>query len=171
KPEPKKPESKQQAPIIKDKKKGGLASRVRKLITKKNWVQGSMRRMNAFNNSTLGSRLEKLDLKCFPDNETPNWLTPARLQGLKKLYIRGGQFSDLGQYQDIYEVDDSPIQHKQTWNVEILRLKYLEELKMEWRELQNLFPKMTSLEKVKCPKLTLFPCNERGVWNKESTTT
>ncbi|PWA55403.1 hypothetical protein CTI12_AA428310 [Artemisia annua] len=164
-------ESNQSETAKKDKKKGGLVSRVRKMITKKNWVQGSLRRMNAFNNSTLGSRLEKLDLKCFPHSATPIWLSPASLPGLKKLYIRGGQFSDLGQYQDIDEVDDSPIQHKQTWNVEVLRLKYLDELKMEWTELQTLFPNMASLEKVKCPGLTLFPCNERGVWNKEPTTT
>ncbi|KAI3698025.1 hypothetical protein L6452_31134 [Arctium lappa] len=148
-----------------------LASKMMKLIPRKQWVKGSMRRMNAFNNSTLGSRLEKLDLKCFPDHVTPNWLTPGSLKGLKKLYIRGGQFSDLGQYQDIYEWETSPIPAKDTWNVEVLRLKYLDELKMDWRELQNLFPKMNSLEKVKCPRLTLFPCNEHGVWTKKPTTT
>ncbi|KVI01038.1 hypothetical protein Ccrd_020692, partial [Cynara cardunculus var. scolymus] len=148
-----------------------LASKMMKLIPRKQWVKGSMRRMNAFNNSTLGSRLEKLDLKCFPDHVTPNWLTPGSLKGLKKLYIRGGQFSDLGQYQDIDDLGTSPIPPKETWNVEVLRLKYLDELKMDWRELQTLFPKMNSLEKVKCPRLTLFPCNEHGVWTKKRTTT
>ncbi|XP_071718331.1 uncharacterized protein [Rutidosis leptorrhynchoides] len=155
------------------KKKNNISSRVKKLVRTKTWVQGSMRRMNAFNNSTLGSRLEKLDLKCFPHNVTPNWLTPGSLKGLKKLYIRGGQFSDLGQYQDTLELDDSRVPPKERWNnIEVLRLKYLDELKMEWRELQELFPNMTSLEKVKCPWLTLFPCDSRGLWsNKPSTTT
>nr|GEV24120.1 hypothetical protein [Tanacetum cinerariifolium] len=67
---------------------------------------------------------------------------PCSLKGLKKLYIRGGNFSDLGQYQDIHEWDDSPMD---TWNVEVLRLKYLDEIKMDWRELQTLFPNMASL--------------------------
>nr|XP_043611596.1 uncharacterized protein LOC122583236 [Erigeron canadensis] len=135
------------------------------MCARKKRVQGSMKRMNAFFNSTIGLQLEKLDLKCFPDKRTPSWLTPGSLKGLKKLYIRGGEFSDIGQYQDIYEYNDSlNIPKVETWNVKVLRLKYLNELKMEWGELQKLFPKMTYLEKVKCPKLTLFPCNERGVW-------
>ncbi|KAI3676692.1 hypothetical protein L1987_86305 [Smallanthus sonchifolius] len=143
---------------------------IHEVLTKKKHV-GGMRRMNAFGNSPLGSRLEKLDLKCFPHTYTPNWLTAGNLQGLKKLYIRGGRFSDLGQYKDTVEWDDSAIPPKETWNVEILRLKYLEELNMEWRELHDLFPKLTSLEKVKCPKVTLFPCDEHGVWNKKGTKT
>ncbi|GJU35625.1 disease resistance RPP13-like protein 4 [Tanacetum coccineum] len=153
-----------------NKTKDKPASRVIKQILKKPWVKGSMRRMNAFNNATLGSRLEKLDLKCYPVSVTPNWLTPGSLKGLKKLYIRGGNFSDLSQYQDILEWDDSPIIPPiETWNVEVLRLKYLDEIKMDWRELQTLFPNMTSLEKVKCPRLTLFPCNEQGFWNNKTT--
>ncbi|MFS7987734.1 putative leucine-rich repeat domain superfamily [Helianthus anomalus] len=163
--------SKEKQEVVNDKKQN-LRSRVMRLKSKKTkWVQGTMRRQNAFNNSTLGSRLEKLDLKCFPHRETPNWLTAANLQGLKKLYIRGGHFSDLGQNTDMLEWDDSPTLPKERWNVDTLRLKYLEELNMEWRELQNLFPKLKSLEKVKCPRLTLFPCNEQGVWKKGSSTT
>ncbi|KAM0064943.1 putative leucine-rich repeat domain superfamily, winged helix-like DNA-binding domain superfamily [Helianthus debilis subsp. tardiflorus] len=163
--------SKEKPDVVNDKKQN-LISRVMRLKSKKTkWVQGTMRRQNAFNNSTLGSRLEKLDLKCFPHRETPNWLTAANLQGLKKLYIRGGYFSDLGQNMDMLEWDDAPTLPKERWNVDTLRLKYLEELNMEWRELQNLFPKLKSLEKVKCPRLTLFPCNEQGVWKKGSSTT
>ncbi|KAK1426590.1 hypothetical protein QVD17_15266 [Tagetes erecta] len=152
-------------------KKGNLASKVLGFIPTKTWVQGHMRRKNAFGNTTLGSRLEKLDLKCFPHHETPHWLTVGNLQGLKKLYIRGGNFSDLGQYQDLCQWDESTIVTKETWNVEILRLKYLEKLGMEWKELRGLFPKLTSLEKVKCPRMTLFPCDEHGVWIKKGTTT
>ncbi|KAK9068908.1 hypothetical protein SSX86_013024 [Deinandra increscens subsp. villosa] len=149
-----------------NKKKHSLASKVKKLISKKKRVQGSMRRMNAFSNSTLGARLEKLDLKCFPHtDEAPEWLKPGNLKGLKKLYIRGGGFSDLGQYQEDFQWDEHlPVPPIETWDVEILRLKYLNELKIEWGELQSLFPKLISLEKVKCHRLTLFPCNEHGVW-------
>ncbi|KAI3742954.1 hypothetical protein L1987_60653 [Smallanthus sonchifolius] len=170
--ESKEPETNNSIQEVVNKKKHNLASRVKRLMPRmKQRVGGSIRRMNAFRNSSLGSRLEKLDLKCFPHTCKPAWLTADNLQGLKKLYIRGGRFSDLGQYKDTVQWDDSAIPPKETWNVEILRLKYLEELNMEWRELHDLFPKLTSLEKVKCPKLTLFPCNELGVWNKKGTKT
>ncbi|KAD4585538.1 hypothetical protein E3N88_23139 [Mikania micrantha] len=146
------------------KKKKNLASKIWRPAQKKKRVEGSLTKMNAFGFSTLGTRLEKLDLKCFPYSVTPDWLTAGRLKGLKKLYIRGGNFSDLGQYQDSLQWEDSSVVTKETWNVRILRLKYLDELNMEWRELQNLFPKLASLQKVKCPRLTHFPCNEHGVW-------
>ncbi|KAF5782694.1 putative leucine-rich repeat domain superfamily [Helianthus annuus] len=168
--EPTSDTSKEKQDVVNEKQ--NMGSRVKRCMPKRpKWVQGNLRRQNAFNNSTLGSRLEKLDLKCFPHRETPNWLTAANLQGLRKLYIRGGHFSDLGQNMDMLEWDDSPTLPKERWNVETLRLKYLEELNMEWRELQNLFPKLKTLEKVKCPRLTLFPCNEQGVWKKGSSTT
>ncbi|KAK9068904.1 hypothetical protein SSX86_013020 [Deinandra increscens subsp. villosa] len=152
--------------IINSKKKHNLVSKFVKLITKKKRGQGSTSRGS---NSTLGAQLEKLDLKCFPHvHKAPEWLKPGNLKGLKKLYIRGGGFSDLGQYQDDFQWDEhSPVLPIETWDVEVLRLKYLEELDMEWGELQSLFPKLISLEKVKCPRLTLFPCNEHGVWRSD----
>ncbi|KAL8214045.1 hypothetical protein R6Q57_003494 [Mikania cordata] len=166
-----KPKTTEPKQDVLSKKKQNIVSKVRRLVPKKKQVEGSLKRMNAFSNSTIGARLEKLDLKCFPHHDTPNWLTAGSLKGLKKLYIRGGSFSDLGQYQDSLQWDDSSVVTKETWNVGILRLKYLEELNMEWREFQNLFPKLTSLEKVKCPRLTLFPCNEHGIWRNEGSMT
>ncbi|XP_058205595.1 disease resistance RPP13-like protein 4 [Rhododendron vialii] len=103
----------------------------------------------------LPPRLEKLDLQCFPTVSLTNWLRPAVMKGLKKLYIRGGQLCDLGQS------GNSQGEH---WNVEILRLKYLEELEIDWRELRILFPKLIYLHQVECPKLTNFWCDQRGVW-------
>lgn len=113
------------------------------------------------------NNLEKLDLKSFPRTATPGWLTPSSLKSLKKLYIRGGKFSDLGQYQYLYQKGpNEPPKNK--WNVEILRLKYLSEIKTDWRELQDLFPNLIYLEKVNCPKLSFFPSDGYGVWiNKE----
>ncbi|KAK6149832.1 hypothetical protein DH2020_017357 [Rehmannia glutinosa] len=114
----------------------------------------------------LPSKLEKLDLKCFPMSTTPDWLALNNMKdlNLKKLYFRGGKFSDLGQYQD---TDDwnlvSPVK-KDTWKVQVLRLKYLSEIEMEWRQFQELFPDLVYLEQVNCPKLTLFPCDANGVW-------
>ncbi|KAF5728631.1 disease resistance RPP13-like protein 4 [Tripterygium wilfordii] len=102
----------------------------------------------------LPPQLEKLDLQCFPGTESPSWLMPGKLKSLKKLYIRGGNMRNLSQAQ---VTDD-------TWNVKILRLKFLPELRMEWRELNRSFPDMIYLEKVRCPRVTFFPCNESGVW-------
>ncbi|XP_047979020.1 disease resistance RPP13-like protein 4 [Salvia hispanica] len=113
----------------------------------------------------LPPKLEKLDLKCFPRKETPNWLMVKNLKNLKSLYIRGGKFRDLGQYQ---RFDDGGVTEE--WEVERLRLKYLGEIEMEWRQLQELFPKLEYLEKVRCPSLTLFPCDAKGVWNRRDDT-
>lgn len=109
---------------------------------------------------TLG--LTKLDLQCFPKMTPPKWLSASKMTELEKLYVRGGKFSDLGQFQD-FEGKEK----KDRWlEVKVLRLKYLIELEMDWRQLQDLFPKLEYLEKVKCPRLTLFPCDESGFWMK-----
>ncbi|XP_028077010.1 disease resistance RPP13-like protein 4 [Camellia sinensis] len=54
------------------------------------------------------------------------------------------------------------------WAVKALCLKYLRELKMDWSELRDLFPDLSYLEKVKCPKLFFFPCNNGGVWRNRA---
>jgi Leucine-rich repeat (LRR) protein len=100
--------------------------------------------------------LAKLGLQYFPGPKMPDWLGRLDLQNLKKLYVRGGNLSDLR----------SEVYHPET--VEALRLKYLPELQMNWRGLQALFPKLTYLEKVECPKLSLFPCDENGEWISEA---
>ncbi|XP_050277777.1 disease resistance RPP13-like protein 4 [Quercus robur] len=97
--------------------------------------------------------LKKLDLQCFPYS-TPTWLTPDILPKLEKLYIRGGNFTTL---------------KKGTWNVKALRLKYLSGMKTNWRELKESFPGLDYLERVKCPGITLCPCDENGVWQKPKT--
>nr|XP_023920312.1 disease resistance RPP13-like protein 4 [Quercus suber] len=98
-------------------------------------------------------KLKKLDLQCFPYS-SPTWLKPGDLPKLEKLYIRGGNFTTL---------------EKGTWKVKALRLKYLSGMKTNWRELKELFPKLAYLERVKCPGITLCPCDENGVWQKSKT--
>ncbi|KAK8485924.1 hypothetical protein V6N11_034501 [Hibiscus sabdariffa] len=71
----------------------------------------------------------KLDLQCYPERELPTWLVPETLTSLKRLYIRGGRLSNLGEFE-------------KQWNVKILRLKYLLNIKMNWKELQLQFPKL-----------------------------
>ena len=84
----------------------------------------------------LPKQLKKLDLQCFPKS-TATWLTPDSLPDLYKLYIRGGNLATLD---------------RSKWlKVQALRLKYLRELKMNWRELNDSFPDLEYLEKVKMP--------------------
>ncbi|KAI8001822.1 Disease resistance RPP13-like protein 4 [Camellia lanceoleosa] len=133
--------------------------------TKKPGLQKALTRLPTskfaeVSNPELPSQLIKLDLQSFPRMVTPPWLRAFTLKNLKKLYIRGGKFSDLGQFK---ELEDEELE-KDKWKVEELRLKYLTDLEMNWRELQELFPDLTYLEKVNCPKLTFFPCDESGVW-------
>ena len=99
--------------------------------------------------------LEKLDLQCYPKMTAPSWLIPDKLAKLKKLYIRGGELQNLGQFKK-----------NDKWKVEILRLKFLSNLKMDWNEIRASFPDLFYLEKFNCPKLTLFPCDENGLWLK-----
>lgn len=98
--------------------------------------------------------LEKLDLHCFPLESLPNWLTGLNL---RKLYIRGGKLRSLQ--------GDT---HSKYSTVKVLRLRYLNELNINWRELQAVFPDLEYLEKFKCPMISFFPCDANGVWIKES---
>lgn len=101
--------------------------------------------------------LEKLDLQCYPTGKVPDWLKPQNMKNLKKLYIRGGKLHNPGETTD----DDQ-------WPVEIMRLKFLDELEINWDTLQASFPNLRYLEKFECKKLTSFPCNPKGVWVKGS---
>ncbi|XP_050281869.1 disease resistance RPP13-like protein 4 [Quercus robur] len=121
---------------------------------------GQLNRMLAMKRNNdpleLSTKLDKLELLCFPHTRTPDWLIPGKLQSLKKLYIRGGKLNNLRQMQEGSDI----------WTVEILRLKYLNMFNMDWNELQTSFPKLIFLENVKCPNLTSSPCNKFGVWSK-----
>ncbi|XVF52273.1 hypothetical protein PTKIN_Ptkin05aG0006200 [Pterospermum kingtungense] len=101
-------------------------------------------------------RLTKLDLQCFPGREPPNWLLPKNLTSLKRLYIKGGELSNLGE--SLMQGDN------EKWKVEILRLKFLTNIKTSWKQLQTQFPKLEYLEKVNCPQITFCPCDANGVW-------
>lgn len=137
----------------------GGKSRVKKEEIRKD--SRGLSRSNAFRRENIPAQipdlpehLVKLDLQCYPETKAPEWLSPLRLKNLQKLYIRGGRLSALGQAQGG--------NHK--WNVKILRLKFLKELKMDWRALTDAFPHLMYLEKFKCPQLSFFPCDGTGVW-------
>ncbi|PPR97003.1 hypothetical protein GOBAR_AA23663 [Gossypium barbadense] len=93
-------------------------------------------------------KLEKLDIRCYPDKEPPKWLVPKSLTHLRRLYFRGGEVSHI------------PVANKEEkWNVETLRLKYLINIKMDWKQIQKQFPDLKLLEKVNCPQITFCPCD------------
>ncbi|KAL6853487.1 hypothetical protein ACP4OV_019516 [Aristida adscensionis] len=102
----------------------------------------------------LPTNLEKLDLCCFPGKKMPEWLSPSKLLSLKKLYFTGGMLNTL--------CDESTID---VWNVEILRLKFMNDLSVQWSHLHEIFPKLTFLEAFRC-SLESFPCDKDGVWKK-----
>lgn len=129
---------------------------IQRMITTIYSMRSVPRTLPSFSSPSLPVLLEKLDLHYFPESTMPEWLVPDRLKQLKKLYIRGGVLGDLGQ-----ECSTSP------WSsVKVLRLKFLSKLQIEWREVQALFPNLVYLEKFKCPKLSFFPCDQNGVWEK-----
>uniref|UniRef100_A0A0E0N3P0 Disease resistance R13L4/SHOC-2-like LRR domain-containing protein n=1 Tax=Oryza rufipogon TaxID=4529 RepID=A0A0E0N3P0_ORYRU len=102
---------------------------------------------------SLPPNLKKLDLRCFPGKKIPSWLSPSKLLGLKKLYFTGGMLNTFG--------DGST---SEMWKVEILRLKFLDDLEVEWTQLHEAFPNLTFLEVFRCSKLESFPCDKDGVW-------
>ncbi|XP_052135408.1 disease resistance RPP13-like protein 4 isoform X2 [Oryza glaberrima] len=102
---------------------------------------------------SLPPNLQKLDLRCFPGRKMPSWLSPSKLLGLKKLYFTGGMLNTFG--------DGSM---PEMWKVEILRLKFLNDLEVEWTQLHETFPNLTFLQVFRCSKLESFPCDKDGVW-------
>ncbi|XP_030970840.1 disease resistance RPP13-like protein 4 [Quercus lobata] len=110
--------------------------------------------------TSLPVDLHKLGLQYFHGSKMPDWLKLLNLENLKKLYIRGGELSDLR------------LQEDHSWAVECLRLKSLSKLKMDWPELQQqLFPKLKYAEKEDCPQLSSFPSDDNGewIWNAADT--
>lgn len=113
---------------------------------------GALRRGKQPKNTQGLANLVKLDLQCFPRSAPPKWLVPDKMLGLTNLCIRGGRLAHL-----IEEGDKK-------WRVEKLRLKFLMDFKMNWREMQERFPRLKYLEKVRCPRITFCPCDASGVW-------
>lgn len=110
-------------------------------------------------NSFLLEKLEKLDLRCFPESEAPNWLTPGVLKNLKKLYIRGGKLNGLN------TSHNNP--GGQVWKVETLRLRFLKNFMMNWFQMHALFWNLNTVEYVKCDNLTGFPTQYGGLWRRD----
>ena len=106
--------------------------------------------------------LHKLGLQNFHSSKMPVWLTLLNLKNLKKLYIRGGELSDLRLTED---------QEDHSWSVKCLRLKSLSRLTMDWKKLQHLFPNLTYVETVECLGLNSFPCDKNGEWIRRESDT
>ncbi|CAN7070973.1 unnamed protein product [Brassica oleracea var. botrytis] len=111
--------------------------------------------------SHLPEKLMKLDLQCFPDAELPSLHEPGKLRMLEKLYIKGGtKLTGFGK-----SVPEKPTE----CSVKVLRLKFLPRLKVEWRELRELyFPKLEFLDKYQSPQVSFCPCDGIGIWRGKS---
>ncbi|XP_019097582.1 PREDICTED: disease resistance RPP13-like protein 4 [Camelina sativa] len=115
----------------------------------------------------LPKQLRKLDLERFPDKELPEWLWPQKLLYLEKLRL-GSSKRNKG-------FGAVPAGEPTKCGVKVLRLTSLIKLKVEWRELNKLFPNLRLLESYECPRVTFCPCDRNGIWRSEkiddSTTT
>lgn len=85
--------------------------------------------------------LEKLDLRCFPFKERPIWLDPNILKNLKRLYIRGGRLAELIPNTKDYN-------GSLNWEVQILRLKHLNNLKLGSTQVRKKFPQLSYFEMI-----------------------
>ncbi|KAJ4813252.1 Disease resistance RPP13-like protein 4 [Rhynchospora pubera] len=97
--------------------------------------------------------LEKLDIRCYPEADATKLRNPAGgLENLKKLYIRGGNLTKIG--------------YTAGWKVEILRLRFLKKLEIDWYKLGNSFSNLKCVEYVDCDALKNFPKN-KSCWRME----
>ncbi|KAJ0959719.1 hypothetical protein J5N97_000620 [Dioscorea zingiberensis] len=106
---------------------------------------------------TFPQQLEKLDIRAFPLKTVPEWLSGPKLPGLKRLYIRGGKLVSL--------------ERIGSQTVQVLRLRFLKELSVEWKRLQDMFSSLGYLEVKECPILLKEKfkgaLDSDGVWRKE----
>uniref|UniRef100_A0A0D9VA67 Glucan endo-1,3-beta-D-glucosidase n=1 Tax=Leersia perrieri TaxID=77586 RepID=A0A0D9VA67_9ORYZ len=103
---------------------------------------------------SLPSSLTKLDLRRAPTTSLLNIIRPSTSASLKRLYLRGGKIRTFGK--------DSG------WKVETLRARFLNELECEWSELHGLFQELHFVEMWRCARLSFWPCDRRGIWEKGS---
>ncbi|XP_078169231.1 disease resistance RPP13-like protein 4 [Carex rostrata] len=102
---------------------------------------------------SLPKNLEKLDIRCYPEDDVSKLMNCAELTKLKKLYIRGGDLTKIPSHEN--------------WKVEMLRLRFLKKLvSTDWEEVSALFPNLNYVEYVGCPRPDKFP-NDGSCWIKE----
>ncbi|KAH7662155.1 Apolipoprotein A-I protein [Dioscorea alata] len=110
-----------------------------------------------FADMTIPVQLEKLDIRAFPRKETPQWLLSPDLKKLERLYIRGGKLLSFGA-------------EMSSGSVQVLRLRFLKDLSVEWKTLHEKFPSLKYLEVCECSKLEenfkeFLDVN--GIWKKK----
>ncbi|XP_078167864.1 disease resistance RPP13-like protein 4 [Carex rostrata] len=104
-------------------------------------------------NYSLPKNLEKLDIRCYPKGDVSNLMNRDELTKLKKLYMRGGNLTEIPSHKN--------------WKVEKLRLRFLKNLvSTDWEEVRALFPNLNYMEYVGCPRPDKFP-NDGICWIKE----
>lgn len=83
---------------------------------------------------SLPSKLTKLDLRCFPND---NVELLVKQDNLKKLYFRGGRLKSLSGLQNC--------------KVERLRLRLLMNFSMAWEHIKEIFTELKYIEIYECP--------------------
>ncbi|KAL2330348.1 hypothetical protein Fmac_017929 [Flemingia macrophylla] len=92
--------------------------------------------------TTLPLRLRKLHLECFFGQKIPEWLKPSMLPSeFKELKITGGKLQSMNLNGDMHK-----------WAIEILHLKYLQDLEINKQILHELFPLLRYVEMKKVSK-------------------
>ncbi|XP_006663623.1 disease resistance RPP13-like protein 4 [Oryza brachyantha] len=107
----------------------------------------------------LPSSLSKLDLYCFPSGEFEMTSSDRStvLPRLKKLYFTGEKLQSLR------------IQ-KGKCKVEVLRVRCLKYLQVQWEELHELYPELKFVQAQHCPGVANWPLDNSRVWRKEGET-
>uniref|UniRef100_A0A0E0K0Y3 Disease resistance R13L4/SHOC-2-like LRR domain-containing protein n=1 Tax=Oryza punctata TaxID=4537 RepID=A0A0E0K0Y3_ORYPU len=92
--------------------------------------------LQRWTNLVLPPKLEKLDVRCYPTKDIPleQWFEPKGPKPLKKLYVRGGAVQKLKLPKDN--------------NIETLRLRYLREFNMKWKDMLDMMKKLCYVEVV-----------------------
>ncbi|RCV06756.1 hypothetical protein SETIT_1G189000v2 [Setaria italica] len=86
----------------------------------------------------LPQELLKLDLRCYPKNE----LKLKKHQNLKKLYLRGGDLERFSIGDESKPINSS----EKTNSIKTLRLRYLKNFSMEWKDIRLLLGDIEYME-------------------------
>uniref|UniRef100_K3YM49 Disease resistance R13L4/SHOC-2-like LRR domain-containing protein n=1 Tax=Setaria italica TaxID=4555 RepID=K3YM49_SETIT len=90
-------------------------------LSKKERVHQTYDSTSLLTSLSLPLNLEKLDLRCFPGEKIPDWLSPSKLLRLKRLYFTGGMLNTFGGKKHVRGVE---------W-IQV-RLKFLNDLSVQW---------------------------------------
>ncbi|XP_031277847.1 disease resistance RPP13-like protein 4 [Pistacia vera] len=107
-------------------------------------------------------RLQELYLRRYRHEVMPEWFNPEQLSTLQYLCIENGDLANIKMNPE-FEVGSYS-----AWNIEGLCLKFLPNLKEDWKNLELNMPQLRYVEVSRCFNLKNFPCSvdKPAVWRK-----